>query len=78
MWHASLVVHVTRLLPMQAPAWHVSDWVHAFPSLQAVPSAAGGFEHVPLVGSQLPGTWQASLAVQVTGFDPVHAPLTHA
>jgi hypothetical protein len=33
-------------------------------------------EHAPLVGSQLPAVWQASLAVQVTAV-PAHVPPAH-
>jgi hypothetical protein len=38
------------------PLWHPSFIVHALPSLHAVPFAAVGFEHVPLVGSHVPAT----------------------
>ena len=59
------------------PAWQTSVWVHALPSLQLVPLAACGFEHVPVLGLQVPATWHWSLAVQVTGLDPVHVPAWH-
>jgi hypothetical protein len=55
-WHASLATQVTRLEPVQEPALHTSVWVQTFPSLHAVPSAAGGFVHAPLAASQVPGT----------------------
>jgi len=42
--------------PVHTPAWQVSAVVHAFPSLQVVPSAFAGFEHVPVAGSQTPAT----------------------
>ena len=71
-------MQVTGVPPVHVPLWHVSDWVHALPSLQVVPFAAAGFEQVPLVGSQVPSTWHGSLAPHVTGLLPVHAPLTHA
>jgi hypothetical protein len=45
--------------------------------VHAVPSAAGGFEQAPLVGSHVPATWHASEALHVTGFDPVHVPPWH-
>ena len=48
------------------------------PSLQAVPSGAVEFEHRPLVGSQVPATWHWSLAVHVTGLEPVQLPAAHA
>jgi hypothetical protein len=77
-WHASGVGQVTGFDPAHAPAWHASVWVQALPSLHGVPLAAGGLEHCPVPGSQAPGTWQGSAAVQVTGSDPVHVPLVHA
>jgi hypothetical protein len=49
-------VQVTGLLPVHAPAWQVSLWVQALPSLQAAPSAFVGLEHTPLPGSQVPAT----------------------
>jgi hypothetical protein len=36
-WHASLAMHVTGLLPVQVPFWQESLWVHALPSLHVVP-----------------------------------------
>src|SRR5207247_1822996 len=42
-----------------------------------VPSAAFGFEHTPVVGSQVPATWQGSLAAQTTGWVPVQTPDSH-
>jgi hypothetical protein len=74
-WHWSLAVHVTWLPALQTPDWHVSFKSQALPSLQAVPLAAAGFEHCPVLGLQVPATWHASEAVQVTEFDPVHVPL---
>ena len=53
-WHWSLAVHVTGLDPVQAPAWQVSVWVQALPSLHAVPSARLGLEQVPVLVSQVP------------------------
>jgi hypothetical protein len=52
----------------------VSLWVHASPSLQAVPFAAVGFEQAPVAGSQVPATWHWSEAEQTTGFAPAQAP----
>ena len=40
-----------------APATQVSLCVQALPSLHAVPSATGGLEQAPVVGSQIPATW---------------------
>jgi hypothetical protein len=33
--------------------------------------------HVPVAGLQVPATWQASAALQVTGLPPVQVPLRH-
>jgi hypothetical protein len=76
-WHWSEAVQVTGLEPAHVPDWHVSVWVHALPSLQVVPLAEIGFEHVPVVTSQVPAMWHWSEAVQVTGFEPVHVPDWH-
>ena len=48
--------------------------VQTLPSLQVVPFGAAGFEQAPVDGSQAPATWHWSLAAQVTGLAPVHAP----
>ena len=53
-WHASNAVHVSGVPPTHVPPWQASDWVQAFPSLQLVPLAATGLEHVPLVGLHVP------------------------
>ena len=63
----SLAVHVTGLRPVQVPLWQVSVWVHAFPSLQAVPFVATGSSTRPC-RLQVPAVWHWSLAVHVTGF----------
>jgi hypothetical protein len=65
-WHWSAAVQVTGLLPTQLPAWQVSVCVHAFPSLQIVPSIFAGLLHVPVAGSQIPASWHWSLAVHTT------------
>ena len=56
-WHWSLAVHVTWLPAAQTPLWHVSFKSQALPSLQAVPFAAVGFEHWPVLGLHVPATW---------------------
>jgi|HubBroStandDraft_4_1064222.scaffolds.fasta_scaffold675216_2 hypothetical protein len=56
-----------ELPDMQVPPSHV-------PPGHSVPSGAVGFEQTPVLESQVPTRWHASLAVQVTGFDPVHTP----
>ena len=44
--------------------------------VQLLPVSAG-LEQTPVVESHVPTEWHWSLAVHVTGFDPVHVPLTH-
>ena len=39
---------------MQAPSWQASPAVQALLSLHAVPLVAAGFEHAPVLGSQVP------------------------
>ena len=56
-WHWSLAVHVTVLLPEHTPLWQLSASVHAFPSLHAVPFVATGLEHAPVPGSHVPTVW---------------------
>jgi hypothetical protein len=72
-WHWSWALQTTGLLPVQAPARQVSVWVQPLPSLHEVPFAACGFEHEPVAGSQMPGTWHWSLATQTTAA-PVQVP----
>jgi hypothetical protein len=56
-WHWSGAAHVTGLAPAHAPAWHVSAWVHALPSLHEAPSAFAGLEHTPVLVLQVPAVW---------------------
>jgi hypothetical protein len=53
-WHVSLAEHATGFEPVQVPAWHVSVWVQALPSVQVVPFGTAGLEHAPLAGSHAP------------------------
>jgi hypothetical protein len=73
-WHWSLAVHTTRFEPVHVPLWQVSVCVQPLPSLQLVPFGLVGVEQLPFAGSQVPASWHWSLAVQTTGFEPVHAP----
>src|SRR3989442_1699514 len=70
-WHWSRAAQTTGLVPTQAPAWQVSVWVQASPSLQALPFALSGLEQRPFAGSQTPATWHWSRAVQTTGLAPM-------
>src|SRR5262249_18631071 len=56
-WHWSSAVQTTGLVPTQVPAWQVSVWLQALPSLQTAPLALAGFEQVPLAGLQVPASW---------------------
>src|SRR5439155_16190767 len=73
-WQWSAALQLGGWLPAQPPFSQASAGVQASPSLQAVPSAFAGFEHVPLAGSQVPAMWHWSEAVQTTGLLPVHTP----
>ncbi len=63
------------LAPTQLPAWQASLRVQAFPSSQAAPLVLAGFEHFPVDGLYMPGSWQASSAVQVTALLPTQRPV---
>lgn len=76
-WHWSCATHVIGV-PAQAPPVHASFVVHPLPSLQLVPFGAFELEQAPVAGLHVPATWHCPLAVQATGFDPVHVPLAHA
>ena len=59
-WHWSLALHTTGLLPVHASAWQVSVCVHAFPSLQVViclqlpaPSQFPVLPQEPVAGGQV-------------------------
>ena len=69
-WHWSCAAHTTGLAPVHAPDWHVSDWVHAFPSSQALPFALLAVPHMPAVQTAtrhaLPGAWQSAAVMHPT------------
>src|SRR5258708_3759442 len=67
-------MQTTGFEPVQAPAWQVSVWVQALPSLQAVPSAVVGVVHMPVAGSQVRAAGHWSLGLQTTGLPPVQVP----
>jgi hypothetical protein len=48
---------VTGLVPVQTPAMQRSVCVQMSLSLQAVPSGAAGFEHMPVAWLQTPAMW---------------------
>jgi hypothetical protein len=73
-WQASAAEQVTEAPPVQLPAWQLSPWVQALPSLHEAPLGAAGLLQAPVAGSQTPATWQASEAAQLTGEAPVHTP----
>jgi hypothetical protein len=67
-------VQVTGFEPVHAPLWHVYVCSQRFVPAHVVPLVAEGFEQRPVLGLHVPATWHWSLAVQVTGFEPVHVP----
>ena len=73
-WHWSCAVHTTGFAPAHAPFWQVSVCVQALPSEHGAPFVLAGFEHVPVDGLHVPGSWHWSSALQATGFAPVHVP----
>jgi hypothetical protein len=77
-WQTSRAAQLTGLPPTHVPLRQESLCVQALPSLHDVPSAAVGFEQLPVPGSHVPAAWHASEGVQVTGLDPVHVPAVHA
>ncbi len=72
-WHASLATHGVAA-PVQTPDAQESFWVQTLPSSHEVPSGAFGFVQTPVLGSQLPAAWQASLAEHVRGLAPMQRP----
>ena len=73
-WHWSEAVQVLLLLPVHTPAWQVSVWVQALPSLHVTPLLLAGFEHAPVVVSHVPASWHWSEAVHVLLLLPVQIP----
>jgi hypothetical protein len=70
MWHSSSAEQTLAAPPVQTAAWQVSPVVQALPSSQGVSSGLAELVHCPVAESQVPATWQASLAVQAA----MHAP----
>jgi hypothetical protein len=73
-WHWSLATQVTGVPGVQVPLWQLSEPLHWSPSAQEVPFGLLGFEHCPFEGLQVPASWQALLATQVTGVPAVQEP----
>src|SRR5437879_1229010 len=73
-WHWSGMAQTTGLAPTQAPAWQVSVWVQASPSVQALPFALSGLEQLSPARSRAPASWHWSRAAQTTGLAPMQAP----
>ena len=73
-WHWSGGAHTTGVPGAHVPPSQASLIVHASPSSHALPFGLGGFEHLPVAGSQVPASWHWSCAVQTTGFAPVQVP----
>jgi hypothetical protein len=47
------------------------------PVMHEVPFIASGFEHRPVIESQVPATWHESSGEHVTGLPPVQLPAWH-
>lgn len=58
--------------PPSLTGTHVPDW--QVPPEHCEPSCLAGLEHVPVVESQVPGSWQASCAAQAIGVLGTQAP----
>jgi hypothetical protein len=76
-WHWSLAVQTTGFEPVQVPDWQASVCVQAFESLHEAPFAFAGFEQTPVDVLHVPTSWHWSLALQTTGFEPLHVPDWH-
>lgn len=70
-------MQTTGLAPTHTPDWHVSTWLHALPSLQAVPFGTSGFVQAPVPVLQVPAAWHWSEGAQTTALPPVHTPDWH-
>jgi hypothetical protein len=64
-------VHVTGFAPVQAPLWHVSVWVHAFPSLHAVPLLAFVYADVLTAGWHVSHVFAPFVAPAATHAPPI-------
>jgi hypothetical protein len=64
----------TGVPPVHTPAWQVSVWVQALPSLQVVPSGRFGTTQVWVTGSNTPGPWHSPAGAHVTGSVETQAP----
>jgi hypothetical protein len=62
------------LCTLQVPLAQVSVPSQKRPSLHAVPSEAIGVLHIPVAGSQVPATWQSSMALQTFAVPAVQVP----
>jgi hypothetical protein len=60
---------------VQVPAWQVSIWVQALPSVHVEPLVFAGFEQAPVEGLQVPALWHWSLATHTTGVPAVQTPV---
>jgi hypothetical protein len=55
-WHWSGIGHITKLPPVQTPAWQLDVPLQASLSLHDAPFALGGFEHAPASVPQAPAS----------------------
>jgi hypothetical protein len=71
-WHW-LSATQTFGVPVQVPDTHSSSRVHAFPSLQSIPSGLSSPSQSPVSGLHDPA-WQGSVTVHTTWSLPTHTP----
>ena len=68
LWHSSAAAHITGLLPVQAPPWHVCVCMHLSTPSHVVPSIAAGVVHCPVFRLHAPATWHWSRGVHDSDF----------
>ena len=73
-WHWSEAPQITGEAPVQVPAWQLSAWVHALPSLHVEPLDLFGLLQMPVPELHVPTSWHWSTALQTTGLAPTHLP----
>jgi hypothetical protein len=74
-WQGPGAAQATGPPATQAPLWHVSLCVHAFPSSHADPSDLFEYEQTPVAGSHEPAFWHWEGAAHTVGLPPVQTPL---
>ena len=73
-----VVLVLVVLLALDEPCGTQLPAVQMPPGQGVLSDLLAGVEHVPVIGSHVPGSWQASGAGQTTGLVPVQTPAWHA